>query len=791
MKDSLSQIHRKDFPWSRGGRYLAGACALSSVLVAPLLWSQDSAANSKPDAEKTYAAQCAVCHGANARGGEYGPALTENDDLRDKSVEWFRDAIKNGFPTAGMPPFNLDAGELDALATLIHSYNSPASQVVVAGDRNAGERYFFGNGQCATCHMVNGRGSAKGPDLSSVARTMTLAGIRQSLLKPSATIAPGYELVTVKLRTGATLHGYARSRSNFEIALQDLDGSVHLLREREIAEITEDPQSAMPVVSATLQELQNLVAYLNSLTGVKPGNAEVADHVDSSGVSFSRIAHPQLGDWPTYNGNLSGNRYSELSQINTKNANQLTLKWIYTVPLWQQFYPDTSYFRDNLSYFGLEMTPLVADGIMYGTGPQQAYALDARTGHQIWSYTRTRTAGVVGDAALGTNRGLAILGDEAFMVTDDAHLLALNRTTGKLMWEVTMPEKPMHYGATVAPLVVKDMVIAGVAGGDWGIRGFVAAYRASDGKLLWRRWTIPDKQDPEARTWGGNPLETAGGATWLTGSYDPESDTLFWTAGNPYPDGDDRTRPGDNLYTNCILALDPGTGAIKWFYQVTPHDMHDWDATSPVVLVDASYQGRQRKLILYANKNGFFYVFDRTDGHVLLAKPFVRVNWATGIGADGVPQRVAEKGIVCPEAGTNWGATAFDPSTHFYYLMANEKCDVDLSAANPSGKPIKEEEARKYLEAIDISDGTVAWKIPELGPAEGKRNTGILATSGGLLFFGDPSGNFVAADARNGKPLWHFPTNGENKASPMTYSVDGKQYVGLAVGPNILVFGLP
>ncbi len=767
------------------------ASILSSLLAAPLLRSQDPAANSKPDAEKIYAGQCAVCHGANARGGEYGPALSENDELRDKPVEWFRDAIKNGFPTAGMPPINLEPGELDSLATLIHSFNSPASGVVVAGDRAAGEHYFFGRGQCATCHMVNGKGSATGPDLSSVARTMTLAGIRQSLLEPSARMAPGYGLVTVKLHTGATLRGFARSRSNFEIALQDSDGYIHLLRQSEIAEIIEDPQSAMPVVNATPQELQNLVAYLNGLTGVKPGKTDVAGPVDSGGVTFAKIARPPLGDWLTYNGNLSGNRYSELNQINTRNATQLALKWIYTVPLWQQFYPDTSYFKENLSYFGLETTPLVANGIMYGTGPQQAYALDARTGHQIWSYTRSRTPGVVGDASLGSNRGLAILGDKLFMATDDAHLIALNRTTGQLMWEVTMPEEPMHYGSTVAPLVVKDMVIGGVSGGDWGIRGFVAAYRASDGKLLWRRWTIPDKQDPEAKTWGGNPPETAGGATWLTGSYDPETDTLFWTTGNPYPDGDDRTRPGDNLYTNCILALDPNTGAIKWFYQVTPHDVHDWDATSPVVLVDATYQGRQRKLILYANKNGFFYVFDRTDGHLLLAKPFVKVNWASGIGADGVPQRLAEKGIVCPEAGTNWGATAFNPTTHLYYLMANEKCDVDLSAANPSGKPIKEEEARKYLEAVDISDGTVAWKIPEIGPAEGKRNTGILATGGGLLFFGDPSGNFVAADALNGNPLWHFPTNGENKASPMTYSVDGKQYVALAVGPNILVFGLP
>ncbi|MGO8718584.1 MAG: PQQ-binding-like beta-propeller repeat protein [Acidobacteriaceae bacterium] len=746
-------------------------------------------AESAVQAKKIYAVQCSLCHGADAHGGEYGPALAGNNDLRGKSVSWFHDVIKNGIPSGGMPAFNLPPADLDAVAELLQSFNVQAAESTASGDSTAGEQYFFGPGKCASCHMVDGRGAAVGPDLSRVARERTVPEIRASLLEPSAHVTPGYESVTVRLRNGQTLHGFARSQSNFEIALQDMDGRFHLLRKNQVLSVSKDPQSPMPPVHASPEELDNLMAYLSGLTGVQPGTASVPASSVPGGISFSDILHPKPGDWLTYNGNLSGNRYSPLAKINTGNVYHLQLKWIYTVPLWKQFYPDTSYFRENMQYFGLETTPLVADGILYATGPQQIYALDARTGQQIWLYSRTRTPGVVGDAGLASNRGLAILGDKVFMVTDDAHMIALNRITGKLVWEAVMPEKPMHYGGTVAPLVVKDMVIGGVAGGDWGVRGFLAAYRASDGKLVWRHWTVPAKGEQGAETWGGNPPETGGGATWTTGSYDPETDTIYWATGNPYPDGDGQHRPGDDLYTNSILALDPENGKLKWFYQVTPHDVEDWDTTAPLVLVDSVYRGEQRKILMHVDKNGFFYVLDRTNGHVLLAKPAVRVTWASGIGPNGRPQRIPDYGIVCPSAGSNWNAAAFSPVTRLYYVMVAEQCNVDLAAAN--AKHPEDEVARKYLEAINIDDGKIVWKVPELGPADGKRDAGILATAGGLLFYGDPSGDIVAADARTGEPLWHFPTNGENKASPMTYTVDGKQFVVLAVGPNLLGFSLP
>jgi PQQ-dependent dehydrogenase (methanol/ethanol family) len=739
---------------------------------------------------KIYAQSCAGCHGADARGTDKAPGLAGNRGLRDRSVQQMRDLIRKGVPASGMPAFDLPPQELDALAALVRSLNAPPAKSTVRGDTTAGERFFFGKGQCVSCHMISGSGAAIGPALSNVGREMTVDEIQAKLANPSSRITPGYELASVQLRNGKTIRGFVRNRSNFDIRLQDLTGQFHLIQEGEISAITEEKQSIMPPVEASPEELRDLIAYLGRRTGVGDG-APNAQTVQVPGIDFATISNPKPGEWLTYNGNLSGNRYSELTQLNNTNVHQLTLKWIFSVPLWQNVLPDKNYFVENMRYFGLETTPIVADGIMYVTGPNAAFALDPLTGREIWEYSRPRTRGLVGDAALGTNRGVAVLADKVFMVTDNAHLIALNRTTGHVMWEVVMPDEPQHYGSTVAPLVVKDLVIAGVSGGDWGIRGFVDAYKASTGERAWRFWTIPGKGEPGYETWRGKEPAFGGGSTWLTGSYDPETDTLYWSTGNPFPDSDDRDRPGDNLYTNCILALNPDTGKLKWYYQVTPHDVQDWDANAPLVLVDTNYQGSDRKLLLHADKNGFFYVLDRTDGHVLLAKKFVRATWAGGIGSDGRPQRIQEDGLVCPEAGTNWNATAFSPVTHLYYVVALEKCDVKLTSSRAKISKTDQEPGKKYLRALNIETGEIVWEAPQIGPVGGKRNAGVLVTAGGILFYGDPSGDVVALDERDSKPLWHFPTSGINKASPMTYMVGGKQSVALAVGPNILCFGLP
>ncbi len=505
-------------------------------------------------------------------------------------------------------------------------------------------------------------------------------------------------------------------------------------------------------------DLKEIVEYLEA---VSSGAASVSN-VPSSRISW----HPvQAGDWATYDGKYSANRYSELAQIHTGNVAGLRLKWIFPT-----------------GYFGLETTPLALDGVLYFTGPNQVIAVNALTGEQIWKYERAATPGMKGDAKLGTNRGVAIRDDKVFFVTDNAHLLAIARANGELLWEKPMAEDGKDYGGTLAPLVIEDKVIVGVAGADHGIRGFVAAFGASDGNLLWRRWTIPFHGEAGGETWKASEPRVGGGSTWLTGSYDAETGTLYWPTGNPYPDGEDQDRPGDNLYTDSILALDVKTGAIKWHYQFTPHDLLDRDATEPPVLVDAEYSGTARKLLLHADRNGFFYVLDRTDGKLLLARPFLRrVDWASGIGTDGRPIVVEPKG--CPSDGANWSAAAYSAETKLYYFMALEEC-----VGKPVGYP--EQTGQRYLRALDIDTGKVVWEVPQPGAAHAKTWTGVLATAGGIVFYGKPNGGFDAVDARSGTTLWHFPTNTRMKAPPITFAVHGTQYVAIAAGPNVLCFGL-
>jgi PQQ-dependent dehydrogenase (methanol/ethanol family) len=738
------------------------------------------------DGQTVYASNCSRCHGADTLGTDHAPKLTGNPDVRRRTVDQLRNLIKAGITSGGMPAFGtLPARQIDAITAYIHSLNSPASQTIVPGDASLGGQYFWGEGNCGSCHMVHGRGSSTGPDLSDVGSRMTLDEMHTALMHPDQNITPGYDLVTVTLHDGKTLQGFARGRTNFELQLQDLDGTLHLLQATDLVKLVDESRSLMKPVNGSPDQIQNLSAYLSQLTGIEPGALKEASTQNSSlaqDVDFSRILNPRPGDWPTYNGKLEGNRYSSLTQINAANVKDLVLKWIFPMP-----------------HFGLESTPIVVDGIMYVSGNNQAYALNALTGAQIWKYSRPPTPGLVGDASGGTNRGVAILDDKIFMVTDNAHLLALNRLTGSLVWDVVMPEEKEHYGSTVSPLILNDTVIAGVSGGDWGMRGFIACYKASTGELLWRHWTLPEKAgDPGIESWGKEPPLLAGGSTWLTGTYDKETDTLYWATGNPWPDRDDRNRPGDNLFTDCILALNPKTGAVKWYFQFTPHDTADRDAEEPPVLVDTEYHGKPRKLLLHADRNGFFYVLDRTNGELLLTKTFLhRVNWATGIGADGRPKLAVlpptasdrEKG--CPDNAANWSSTAFSHTTRLYYLMTLEACHELDTPGQQKASAHPDTLAERYMQAINIDTGDVAWEIAQRGPVILKTWSGVLGTAGGVVFYGDPNGAFVAVDERNGKALWHFNTNVGMKASPMTFALDGKQFVAVAAGSVFLCFGLP
>jgi PQQ-dependent dehydrogenase (methanol/ethanol family) len=756
------------------------AAALSSVL-----WAQNPA-----DIQQTYSTRCGGCHGDDGRGTDQGPALAGSLSVRARSRQSLLNVIQNGIPAAGMPAFDLPADTIDALATMITSWNAVAAKASVPGDAAAGRQFFVGKGQCVSCHLAQGEGSAIGPDLSDIALTLTVDEIREALLNPDARIAPGYGVVSVRQRDGRMLRGFARSRSSFDLAVQDLTGAFHTLSLDDVASITDEKTSHMAAVKASADELRDTIAYLSRLTGVRPG--AVASPLRShTGIDFGRILNPKAGEWPTFNGNVSGNRYSPLTAINKSNVSRLSVKWTFSIPLWSLFHPDTPYYRQNMQYFGLETVPIVADGVMYVTGPNEVFALDPRTGHQIWHYSRPRSTDLVSDASLGTNRGVAILGDHVFMVTDNARLIALNRVTGRPVWEVVMPDEAQRYGGTMAPLIVKDMVIAGVSGGDWGIRGFLSAYKAATGERVWRHWTIPAKGDPGFETWKGTAVATGGGGTWQTGSYDPETDTLYWATGNPWPNSDDRERGGDNLFTDCVLALDPATGKLKWYYQFTPHDVRDWDANEPNVLVNTTYRGQERKLLLHADRNGFFYVFDRTDGKLLLAEKFVRrLTWASGIGADGRPVRIPERDVSCPGHATNWHSTAFSPVTRLYYVQATEQCIVRPSPGSWKTERPRAEPATRYLRALDIETGKIVWEIKQAGPADGKRDAGVLGTAAGILFYGDASGYFVAVDERDGKTLWRVPLNATIKTAPMTFAVGGQQFIALAVGSTIVCFGL-
>jgi alcohol dehydrogenase (cytochrome c) len=740
---------------------------------------------------KAFEGLCAGCHGADGAGGEKGPDIVASRRARGRSEQQWRQVIRDGIPGGGMPGFPLPDAELQALVAYVRGLSAPAAENPPAGEVAAGERFFFGAGNCSSCHMVQGRGTASGPDLSDLGRQRRVAEIEAALREPGAQVTPGYAVVSARLRDGRTLRGFARNESNYDLQLQGLDGALHMLRRNQIAEVQREPGSLMPAVRARPEQMRDLVAFLSRLSS--GGVRAAAPGSDSPGaISFADIVKPRSGEWPSYHGHLSGNRHSPLTQIHAGNVAALAPRWMYTIPAAAR----------------LEVTPVVTGGVMYVTAPNEVHALDAQSGRLIWQYRRPRTPGVIGDAGAGINRGVAVLGDRVFAVTDNARLLALHRLTGSLLWEAEMADPRQHYGSTVAPLIVNDLVIAGVSGGDEGIRGFLDAYNASTGERAWRFWTIPARGEPGSETWIGKALEHGCAATWLTGTYDPELKLLYWTTGNPCPDYNGDERKGDNLYSSSVVALEPTTGKLRWYYQYTPHDLHDWDAQQTPMLIDAQFQGRPRKLLAQANRNGFFYVLDRTNGELLLARPFVqKLNWATGIGPDGRPQKVpgtdpTPEGVrACPSVvgATNWMSTAYNPDTGLFYVIALERCNIYTKSAQwfeqgrsfygGGTREVPGEAGQKILRALDIQTGKAVWEYPMIGPSNSW--AGVVSTASGLVFFGDDSGAFAAVEAKTGQPLWHFHTSQVWKASPMTYMVNGRQYVAVASGPNVVAFALP
>jgi alcohol dehydrogenase (cytochrome c) len=764
---------------------------LSAAIVAFLSGGLAAAAQPLDEGRRAFEARCVGCHGSDGGGGVHGPGFVDLDQPRTTSRQALRDLIRKGIPESGMPAFVMPDAELDAIASYVEALRSPAAEHPAPGDARAGERFFNGAGSCSRCHIVDGRGGILGPDLSNLARERRTPQIERALRQPES--GRSSKAVSLRMRNGSTIEGVVKYETPFDVGVLAMDGTFHSVARQAVAVSTWQP-SVMPKVTASPDEMQNLLAYLTRLA-VDPSPARTlrGSEVTGTAALFDDIIRPAAGDWPTYHGNVSGNRHSPLDAINVANVSRLAPAWMFPVPG---------------AHGSLQVTPLVVDGLMYVTAVNSVWALDARTGARVWHYTRPPTPGLVGDAAGGINRGVAVLGDRVFLQTDHAHVIALHRTGGQLLWDAEMADYRLHYGSTSAPLVVDDLVIAGVSGGDEGNRGFVDAYKASTGERVWRFWAAPARGEPLSETWGGKAIDHPCASTWLTGTYDPDAKLLYWPIGNPCPDYNGDERHGDNLYSDSVIALDPKTGTLKWYFQFTPHDVHDWDATETPLLADIDFRGRPRKVLLQGNRNGFFYVLDRITGELLLAEPFVKnLTWASGIGPDGRPALLpdqaptAEGTRTCPsEAGAaNWSSTSFNPAAGLFYLMAEESCSIftknsqwwepGQSFYGGATRRSPGDINRKYLRALDAQTGKIRWEIPDVGG--GILASGLMTTNGGLLFYGDNAGGaLIAADAVTGQLLWHFNTGQSWKSSPMTYAIDGIQFIGVAAGSTIMTFAL-
>jgi alcohol dehydrogenase (cytochrome c) len=494
------------------------------------------------------------------------------------------------------------------------------------------------------------------------------------------------------------------------------------------------------------------------------------------------------GQWLMYSGSYSSHRHSPLRQITADNVAQLRPAWVYQPP----------------GTGALETTPLLADGVLYVTsGPTSVAAVDVKSGRPLWEWTRPITASVLNLGFPRVNRGIAIRDSVLYVGTLDGYLVALDAKAGIERWTVHVGENPVGHSITAAPLVVDDKVIVGVSGGEAGIRGFLDAYDARTGQRLWRYWTIPSPGEPGSETWPGDSWVHGGGATWLTGSYDPQLKLLYWGTGNPGPDWNGDSRLGDNAGTSSVIALDVDTGTLRWRFQFTPHDVHDWDANQIPMLVDTEFKGRPRKLLVTANRNGFFYVLDRTTGEYLLGEQYAKQTWAKGLDGSGRPILVpgmepSEKGtLVYPslQGSTNWASPSYSPLTGLLYVPVREmgsiyyKTGVEYKPGTyytGGSEKRLDEESWGAVRALDIKTGKQAWDFVLPSPTW----AGVLSTAGGLVFSGSNEGNFFALDAANGKPLWQFQTGGQIRSGPMSFAVDGRQYVATAGGHALFVFAL-
>jgi alcohol dehydrogenase (cytochrome c) len=516
---------------------------------------------------------------------------------------------------------------------------------------------------------------------------------------------------------------------------------------------------------------------------------------DNINVTYDEILHAAShpSDWLTYGGNYSSQRFSELKQINKQNVNTLKLRWVY-----------------QLRRTGIfESSPIVVDGIMYVTEPPTTVtALDVHTGRPIWRWTADLPKNLLTIGLFPTNRGVAVLGDTVYVATIDAHLVALDAKTGAMRWRVEIGDNKKAVAITQAPLAINGKIIVGMGGGEGGLRGYIDAYDAKDGKRLWRLYTIPTKGESGVETWEGDSYKYGGATTWNTGAYDPELNTLYWGTGNPAPDWNGDARKGDNLYSCSLLAIDADTGKMKWYFQFSPHETHDWDSSEPPILFDAVINGKKRKIVAQANRNAFYYVLDRETGQFLTGAAYAKETWAKGLDAKGRPIEMpnidptTQGNLIYPSitGSVNWTSSSYSPLTGLVYVDTREqgayyfKGHPTMEPANPldiggggGQRVVYGDDAYSAIKALESTTGKIKWQFKMIGDSW----TGTLATAGGLVFCADSQGNFFALDANDGKPLWNIQLGNSVRANPITYAVDGKQYVEAAAGNAISVFSLP
>ena len=761
------------------------------------------------DGQRVYNQTCQSCHGT-AGEGDRAPALTTTRLLHGNDDADVFHTIRAGVPGTQMPPFaGLSDQQIWQLVTYIRSVQTAApadraattAATLTEGSAAAGEAVFIGRGACATCHEVNGRGGIAGPDLSGAGR-LSAAALRLAIVDPNS----GRTAVTVVVRTrdGRDIRGVRRNEDTFSVQLVDASGRLHLLDKRTLASFQVESRSLMPgdyAARLSPADIGDLVAYLRTLPG-RDLRKTMAQPIEG-GVTADRLrnagAEPQ--NWLMYWGDYQGTHSSPLATITAANVRQLQAVWAMPIP----------------GDLALEGTPLVVDGVMYATGsgtPATVTAIDARTGRPIWRWTRPPR--VVNPYEINPfNRGVSILGNRLFVGTLDAALIALDARTGLPLWETQVADTLDGYSITSPPLIVKNKVIVGIAGGEFATRGFIDAYDAATGARLWRFDTIPGPGEVGHDTWKGDSWKTGGGATWLTGTYDPALDTVYWPVGNPAPQMDRSVRGDlDNLFSDAVVALDPETGRRKWHYQFTPNDGHDWDSVQDMILVDRVWRGRSRKLLLHADRNGHFYVLDRTDGTFLSGTPFVYQNWNRGFDAKGRPQPIpgsnsSEAGsfLVYPTlvGGTNFQAPSYSPLTGWLYLeyaeggqqFASAFAEIErgrqyLGRSPLMGRPPvrgpNDPPPGAGIKAINPEDGKTMWDVKLF---RGSNTNGLMATAGGVVFASSRDGNLIALDAKTGALLWHFQTGGNMAASPMSYAVDGRQYVAVSAGNMLFSFALP